>query len=299
MAVASVNSSGIVTAISLIDSGFGYSTIPTVTIANPIGSGTTALAIAAISSGRVTSIGITDGGSGYSQASPPLVLVSPPVPSGEVAYKAEYTGDFGLLTGIGTTAIGVSSVGLVFEFTIPENSPLKDPSIVEEPIVYSGISTGDFFIIKDTNIGYGITSLELDGSPLVTGNQYINNVYQVYDLITDIPYTVLVDDFIASLTRYGSFSVGLGRSTTVAIGATLIIEDHTKVVTVVEDLNNIGITSFLTRSFFGEYSYGKLTNVTRPYPEEYSIYRDNGLVGISTSPIIRRTNSLKYRNYLS
>jgi hypothetical protein len=299
LAVAAVNSSGIVTAISIIDSGLGYNTTPTVSISNPIGSGSTALATAIVSGGKVTFIGIDDGGSGYSNSSPPIVLVSPPNPSGEVAYKVDYTGDFGLITGIGTTTVGLSSVGLVFEFTIPENSPLKDASIVQEQITYSGISTGDFFIIKETNIGYGITSLELDGSPLVTGTEYINNVYQVHDLITDIPYTVLVDDFIASLTRYGSFSVGLGRSTTVAIGATLIIEDHTKVVTVVEDLNNIGITSFLTRSFFGEYSYGKLTNVTRPYPEEYLIYRNNGLLGISTSAIVRRTNSLKYRNYLS
>ena len=298
LAVASVNSSGIVTTISLIDSGFGYSLIPTVTIADPVGVGTTALAVASVSSGGVTTINIISGGSGYSQSLPPIVLVSPPNPSGEVAFKVNYDGDFGLLTGIGTTSVGVSSVGLVFEFTIPENSPLKDLSIVDEAITYSGIGTGDFFIIKETNIGFGITSLELDGSPLVSGTEYINNVYQVHDLITDIPYTVLVDDFIASLTRYGSFSVGLGRSTTVSIGATLIIEDHTKVVAVIEDLNNIGITSFLTRSFFGEFSYGKITNVIRPYPEEYSIYRNNGLLGISTSPIVRRTNALKYRNYL-
>jgi len=299
LAVASVNSSGIVTTITLVDSGFGYSSIPTVTIANPIGVGTTALATASISGGKVTTINVISGGSGYIQSSPPIVLVSPPNPSGEVAFRVNYEGDFGLITGIGTTSVGVSSVGLVFEFTIPENSPLKDLSIVEDAIDYSGIGTGDFFVVKETNIGYGMTSIELDGSPLVSGTEYINNVYQVHDLITDIPYTVLVDDFIASLTRYGSFSVGLGRSTTVSIGATLIIEDHTKVVAVVQDFNNIGITSFLTRSFFGEYSYGKLTNVTRPYPEEYPIYRNNGLVGISTSPIVRRTNALKYRNYLS
>ena len=73
---------------------------------------------------------------------------------------------------------------------------------------------------------------------------------------------------------------------------------HEVELAVIEDLNNIGITSFLTRSFFGEFSYGKITNVIRPYPEEYSIYRNNGLLGISTSPIVRRTNALKYRNYL-
>lgn len=299
LAIANVNNSGIVTTISILDSGIGYSDTPSVTISNPVGGGVTALATAYVSGGRVTSIIVDNGGSNYSQSSPPNVLISPPTPKSEVAFKVNYEGDFGLITGIGTTTVGVSSLGLVFEFTIPEDSPLKDLTIVEESYTYSGIGTGDFFVVKETNLGYGITSIEVDGSVLVNGNDYINNVYQVHDLITDVPYTVLVDDFIASLTRYGSFSVGLGLSTTVAIGATLIIEDHTKVVTVVEDYNNLGITSFLTRSFFGEYSYGKITNATRPYPEDYSIYRDNGLVGINTSPIIRRTNALRYRNYLT
>jgi len=299
LAVSSVNSSGIVTSISIIDGGIGYINTPTVTIANPSSGGTIATSTATISSGKVSNISIDSGGSGYSESNPPVVLVSPPTPIGETAFKVVYEGDFGFITGIGTTVVGVSSLGLVFEFSIPEDSILKDLTIVDEEYIYSGIGTGDFFVVKQTNIGYGITSIEIDGSTLVSSQDYINNVYQVHDIITDIPYTVLSDDFIASLTRYGSYSVGLGVSTTVGVGATLIIDDRTKVVTVVEDYNNLGITSFLSRSFFGEYSYGKISNLIRPYPESYSIYRDNGLLGISTSPIIRRTNSLRTTNYIS
>ena len=308
VATASVTA-GIVTQISLTNVGSGYFNIPTVSIGVPKeDGGTQALASAAIASGKLTTINISVGGTGYDDNNPPPVLITPPTPKSETVFRVDFAGDFGEVIGVGTTTIGAgSSQGLVFEFSIPENSPLKDEGVVGtgNAIVYSGIGTGDFFTIRDstvgnaTTVGYGVTSIEIDGVDLIEGNQFIDNVYQVHAIIPGTPISIFTDDFVASLTRLGSYSVGFGVSTTIADGATLIIEDNTKVVTVVEDHSQLGLSSFLSRQTFANFSWGRLDNIVRPFPESYDIKRDNGLIGIETSPILRRKNPLKASNYLS
>jgi hypothetical protein len=291
-------SAGIVTGISIQNSGKGYTTIPTVTIQSPNSGFDVAQATATIVDGKVDTIVIDDGGSGYDDNNPPLVLISPPLPKGEVSFKVEYSGDFGFISGIGTTTVGLATTALVFELFIPEDSPLKDGSVVDEVYDQSTIQIGDYFVIKSTNIGYGLTSLDLNGNVLVSGNTYIDNVYQVADIDLE-PYEVNISELIVNTVRYASFSIGSGSSVTVGSGATLIVVDRIKVVSPIEDLNGLDINEFLSRDFFGDYTWGKVSNMIRPNPEEYSIYRDNGLSGISTSPIVRRTNALKYLNYLS
>ena len=308
VATASVTA-GIVTQISLTNVGNGYFKIPTVSIGAPKeDGGTQAEATASISSGRITTINVSVGGTGYDDNNPPPVLITPPTPRSETLFRVDFAGDFGEVIGIGTTTIGAgSSQGLVFEFAIPENSPLKDETIVGlgNTIDYSGIGTGDFFTIRDstvgnaTTVGYGVTSIEIDGVTLVEGNQFIDNVFQVHDIVPGTPIVTFTDDFVASLTRLGSYSVGSGNSTTVADGATLIIEDNTKVVTVVEDYSQLGLSSFLSRQTFANFSWGRLDNIVRPFPESYDIKRDNGIIGIETSPILRRKNPLKAANYVS
>ena len=308
VATASVTA-GIVTQINITNTGSGYFEVPSISIGKPKDDGgDQAEATTAISSGKLTTITVSTGGTGYDDNNPPPVLITPPVPKSETVFRVDFAGDFGEVIGIGTTTIGAgSSQGLVFEFAIPENSPLKDETIVGagNTIDYSGIGTGDFFTIRDstvgnaTTVGYGVTSIEIDGVDLVEGNQFIDNVYQVHDIIPGTPIVILSDDFIASLTRLGSYSVGSGNSTTVADGATLIIEDNTKVVTVVEDYSQLGLSSFLSRQTFANFSWGRLDNIVRPNPETYEIKRDNGVIGIDTSPILRRKNPLKALNYLS
>ena len=308
VATASVTA-GIVTQINITNTGNGYFEVPSISIGKPKDDGgDQAEATTAISSGKLTTITVSTGGTGYDDNNPPPVLITPPVPKSETVFRVDFAGDFGEVIGIGTTTIGAgTSQGLVFEFAIPENSPLKNEVIVGtgNTIDYSGIGTGDFFTIRDstvgnaTTVGYGVTSIEIDGVNLINGTAFIDNVYQVHDIIPGTPIVILQDDFIASLTRLGSYSVGSGNSTTVADGATLIIEDNTKVVTVVEDYSQLGLSSFRSRQTFANFSWGRLDNIVRPNPETYEIKRDNGLVGIDTSPILRRKNPLKALNYLS
>jgi hypothetical protein len=48
--------------------------------------------------------------------------------------------------------------------------------------------------------------------------------------------------------------------------------------------------------YFGNYSWGRLSNLTRENPSNFEAY-NNGVSGISTSPVVRRLNKLKYSNY--
>ena len=50
-------------------------------------------------------------------------------------------------------------------------------------------------------------------------------------------------------------------------------------------------------SYFGNYTFGKLTNVTRDSdPHAFSIVTDDGITGLSTAPVIRRIKNIK-RSY--
>lgn len=104
------------------DGGVGYTTTPSVTIENPVGLGTTqrASVSASITSGIVTSIIITSPGTGYTYVDPPLVLIEFPPFTFEDNTVTSYEGDFGIITGIATTSVGVASTGIVFDFVIPK-----------------------------------------------------------------------------------------------------------------------------------------------------------------------------------
>ena len=72
---------GVVGIITLTSGGSGYSTVPTITFSSPSGVGVTATAIAYLNSvGIVTQIGITNAGLGYTL--PPTITISSPYISG-------------------------------------------------------------------------------------------------------------------------------------------------------------------------------------------------------------------------
>jgi hypothetical protein len=312
-----VGSSGSITEIIVDNGGFGYNTNPEVAVQNPIlldssfeelsifdliQDSSRATATANVINGSVDTITVGLGGTGYSQENPPLVLVAEPKPLGETAFQVIYEGDFGSITGIATTIVGVSSLGIIFEFSIDENSPLRDPEILMNPVVQSGIKTDYYFVAKNTILGYGLTTLNNDLTSLISGYENIDNVYQVYELNYD-PYIVSISEIIVNLVRYGSYIIDDGSTVIIESTGTMIVEDKVKVVSIVEDFNGLdfilpSFPEFESRVKIGNYTWGRISNMIRPYPESYEIYKDNGLIGISTSPIIRRTRPLRYQNYL-
>jgi hypothetical protein len=267
-ATAIVSSSGTISSIIINDGGIGYSTDPSISISNPIGLGTTGRAQAQsfITNGSVSSVSISTGGFGYDQMQPPEILFESPSPKYEILDNISYEGDFGVITGISTISVGAALTGIVFDLFIPQDSVLRDTDIVKVGIATTGISgiqTGYYFIVKNSNLGNGLKSLDLSGNVLSIGNSFIDNTYQVA-------------------------SVSIAQTSVPGIGITYVA----KVIVGVSSYNNLTGLGF--SDFYGEYSWGRISSSTEKTENEFISY---GYNGISTSPVIQRFNRLKYIGY--
>ncbi len=269
-ATAIVSIAGTITSVSIVNGGIGYTFAPSVTFANPVGLGSTqrATATSSVTSGVVTSITITSPGSGYIVSNPPVILIEEPKSSEyvEEISSVTYSGDFGIISGVSTTSVGVASTGIVFDLIIPSGSFLRDSSIVGAAVTISGIQTGYYFVVYNSNIGSGVTSLRQDGSIVGIGNSFLDNVYEVS-------------------------SVSIAQTSAVGFGVTYVA----KVTVSVQNYN--GLTGTGYSSFFGEYSWGRISAPIRTDAKSFEFY-NNGLLGVSTSPIVERYNPLKYLNYI-
>lgn len=217
----------------------------------------------------------------------------------EIISDVSYEGDFGIITGITTTTVGVGSTAIIFALSIPENSVLNDAEIVSPTIPVSGITTGGFFVLKNTNIGSGMTSLYNDGSILSIGSTFIDNVYQVYsaDFIPDFITSSIV--IFGSVVYNSPAVIEDAINVLVEDGGTITISDYVplKVTTLVENYNGVDLIASTSQSrYFGEYSWGRITAQKRKNPKQFTFY-PNGSVGILTSPVVRRLYPLKYLNY--
>ena len=158
LATAIVSETGTVSSVDLTNVGFGYTGVPTLKFsAPPEGSGfTTATATATVSpTGSITGVTVTNAGTGYTNTNPPVLQIAPPKPVIEFNVDVDsYSGDFGEIVGLGTTTVGGQNQ-LIFDFFISENSILRDASGATSPVgaavTVSGISTGDFFVVNNSN----------------------------------------------------------------------------------------------------------------------------------------------------
>jgi hypothetical protein len=269
-ATAVVSAAGSITSIIIGDGGSGYTSAPTVTIGNP-GIGTTAIANASISVGIVTNIAISNSGSGYTSSNPPQVLISSPPSIVETNSVSSYEGDYGIIVGFGTTT--QSSVDkFIFDFYIPEDSFIRSSSYVGTAVTISQIKVNDYFTVYNSNIGSSSTSIiskDVDNNNIAIGTSFIDNVYQV-DSSTIIQSNIL------------------------GIGLTSVNRVYSRVVG--SGITNLGIVT--TSNYFGEYSWGKISLVSRAESNSFEFYGDSGVSGINTSAIVQRTLPLKYINYL-
>ncbi len=274
-ATAVVSAAGTISSISIIDGGSGYISSPTVTIGSTlqsIGLGTTATATASVLSGVVTTITLSNAGTGYTSTNPPVVLISPPTSIIETNNVSSYTGDSGVIVGFGTTTVG-SDYQMIFDLHIPTDSYLRSPSVTGVAVTLSGISTGDFFIVYDSNIGIASTSISSKnsgGSTIAIGASFVDNVYQVNS----------VSNVTSTINGIGSTVVRRVNVTVTGMGIT-----------------NSGIIT--TSNYFGNFSWGKISLTSRSENNEFNFYGNDGVGGISTSAIVKRSESLKYKNYLT
>ena len=273
LATATVSTSGTVSSVSITDGGFGYTSNPTITFESPVGLGTTARATATSSvlSGVITQINITNGGIGYTSSNPPHILIEPPVLKTETNDVTNYSGDYGIISGISTGSIvGVASTAIVFDLFIPSDSYLRNSSLtgISGITTVSGMQPGYYFVVHNSNIGNGVTSIDSSGSIVGVGTTYLDNVYR-------------------------AVSVSYATSYVPMEGLRPVI----KVVVSVSSFN--GLTGLGFSNFYGEYSWGKIDLNGRQKNNEYVAETLKGVVGLSTGTIIRRTNQLKYSDYSS
>jgi len=266
-ATAIVGIANTISSIIVNNGGSGYTSAPLVTIQDPIGIGTTgkATAISLITSGIVTSIVITGAGIGYT--TPPLVLLEPPSLESESSSVSSYEGDSGIIVGISTSSIGIGTTCIVFDFIIPKDSYLRDSSITGISTL-SGIQTGYYFAISNSNIGTGIISLDNTGGIVGVGTTFLDGIYK-------------------------AIQVSVAQTSAPGIGITHVV----RVAARVNDYN--GLSGIGYDNFFGTYSWGKINLPFRLEGNSYSYpaYTTNGYVGISTGTIIKRTTPLKYSDY--
>jgi hypothetical protein len=308
-ATAVVSIAGTITSIVINDGGVGYITTPTVSISQPIGFGTTAaqntaVASATVSGGVVTGITVTFGGGGYISTTPPQVLIESPGIIKETGGVASYAGDSGVIVGFGTTTIS-SADQIIFDLHIPTNSYLRDTSVVGTALTLSGIGTGDYFLVYDSNVGFAttsITSRDTSNNVIGIGTNFVDNVYQVES----------VSNVSVANTAIGIATVGAGTTivrrifarisgiSTINFSSTNITFDST---TFTFDSTGIGSGSgysggITTSNYFGNFSWGRIELTGRIKENTYNFYGNNGVGGISTSGAVKRTLPLRFENYI-
>ena len=134
-----INTSNVVYHITIVNSGSGYTTVPSVTVAPPA-SGTTATAEAIVIDGKVTSINILTSGVGYSSA--PEITIDTPI-SGITATAIAITD--ALFTVKLNKPVHIISPKL--NYFIPESTSLVS-SIIGTNSTYGTISSKEFELDK-------------------------------------------------------------------------------------------------------------------------------------------------------
>ena len=289
-----VSGLGTISSVAISTGGIGYSTAVVSFGSTSIGdnsvgvvtTSTRAFGTPVISAaGTITGIAITAVGSGYTSSNPPSVLISPPTWYEEENTVTSYGGDSGIIVGFGTTTVGVATgYQLVFDLHIPASSDLRNSNITGTAVTISGISTGDYFVVNNSNVGASstsIASLAADGAVIGIGTQFVNNVYEVNTF-----------EIVQSPTGVASDGVGIG--TTHMNRVFVKIGEHLDWNGQWPSFSGVGIQ---TGNYFGSYSWGKILLPSRSEENAFTAYTLGGTGGISTSPVVRRSRSLKSKQY--
>ena len=169
--------------------------------------------------------------------------------------EVTYNGDYGIVTGIGLSATGINTTGPAIFFEIRPDSSIYSPSPGSNQISRSGITTGDYFVIKNTFIGSGVTGIKTTSSGPETvsiGNTFLDNVY------------------------YAAHFVSVGSS-------------MTRVFANVDSISGINTAGLSTCYKSGNYSWGSINVSRKVNSKSFTFHNQNGLLGIETSTQIIRT----------
>ena len=289
-ATASVSGLGTVS-VNITNIGSGYDVAPTLSITNP-SDGTRATGTLSISSGSVDTVTITNPGTGYTNTNTPLVLISEPALIREEIDVYSYAGDYGILVGFGLSTTG-SGNELILDFYIPTDSFMRDIEYVGTGITVSGIGTGDYFSIFSSNVDTieTINSESNTGTPIGVTTSFIDCVYQVKDTYILEKNVIGVGSTTVRrvFTSISGIATDSFSSSLITFDSSLYTFD-TRTFTVYAG----GISS---ASNMGRFSWGKIVFGGRTQPQEFNFYGNNGIIGISSSGLLSRSEPLKYKDY--
>ncbi len=295
---------GSVVSIAVTSNGLGYTQQPIVSIESPVGLGTTAraTAVAFINAvGIVTGINVVNPGFGYTQS--PQVLIEQPTNNVEKINGVSYVGDFGIITGVAATVVGVATTALIFSLYVPEDSILRDKASTGIAITVSKLQVGDYFTVRNSFVGNGIISVGLDGKVIGVSTSFIDNVYQVYD----VNYVKTEFSSVGMTTLTGTEIYN--SPALVNNGVTIKIDNDA--IIIIDEFSRTDVVTRVSRTYpaitglppalnsYGDYSWLKINAPRRSFAKEFISYNTNGVVGIETSPIVRRSKPLNYLNYVS
>ena len=305
-ATAVVSAAGTISSVVITDGGAGYSTA-TVSFGSTVGGGTTTQAFGSViisAGGTITGIAITNPGVGYTSSNPPQVLISSPVVTVETNSVSSYSGDSGVIVGFGTTTQS-STDKLIFDFYIPQDSFLRNASLVGTAITLSSISVNDYFVVYDSNVGVGstvLTSRDNSNNVIGFGTNFADNVYQVDSVVNvSVANTIIgIATIGAGTTTVRRVYARISGVGTINFSSTLITFDSTSSVFTFDNIGSVGtgFTGVVTPSnYFGNFSWGKIQLTARTESNQFDFYGDRRSGGITTSAIVQRTKPLKFKKY--
>ena len=143
---------------------------------------------------------------------------------------------------------------------------MRDAAITGTAVTISGIQTGYYFTVSNSNIGNGLTSIYQNGSVIGIGTTFIDNVYEVA-------------------------AVSIAETSTPGIANTYVARVTTSVSSF-NSLSGMGVSEF-----YGNYSWGRIVLGSRTSPQAFTAYTENGFTGLSTSALITRVAPLKSKDY--
>ena len=183
--------SGYIRKIFLNDDGYDYDKIPTVTISSPIGTGTTATAVAITTSingvNSVKEILLTNTGAGYTET--PTVTITSATETilgiGSTSYGVGAAATALLVTsdaGIGTVTLTSPGSGYPTAPTLFFNTPTSGIGTATGRVLVSAENTITQVLISDAGIGYtaGTGIATVSSPPVITGI----GTYQFNELVT-------------------------------------------------------------------------------------------------------------------
>ena len=219
-----IAANGTISSLVINNGGSGYvGSSATISIAPPVGVGTTGTATFTVSNGAINGFTITNAGGGYSVSNPPAVIASFPKFSNEVVASIETIEGFsGIVTGITTTTVGVSTLGLKFFLNKPASN-------------WGNLSAGDPIYIYDTTIGAGVTSLAtsgIDGNVVGIGISFFDNIYHIQSITSSGTNAEIITNIhsnagssVSGISSLGSVEMGKfswGKLSTVTRSSTPI-----------------------------------------------------------------------------